>query len=81
MEQDFKKKERIDLPPFDTIKSAAGEDVLAIMDILKHYEPCINRMSIRKLYDEDGRAQYCIDETLRRILEIKLITVILNFEV
>ncbi len=81
MEKDFKKDKRMEPPPFDTIKSAVGEDVLAIMEILKHYERYMNRLSMRKFYDEDGRAQYCVDETLRHMLEIKLITVILNFKI
>lgn len=41
----------------------------------------IIKLSIRKLYDESGQVHYCIDETLRRRLETKLITKILAFEV
>ena len=32
------------------------------------------------MYDEGGRLHYCVDETLRRRLETKLITKILAFE-
>ena len=41
----------------------------------------IIKLSTRKLYDESGQVHYCIDETLRRRLETKLITKILAFEV
>lgn len=34
----------------------------------------------RKLYDEFGQLHYCVDETLRRRLETKLITKILKFK-
>lgn len=81
MEQNFKNCDRTELPPFDTIKSATEGDVLAIMEMLKHYERYIVHLSMRKLYDADGREQYRIDETLRHMLEIKLITVILNFKI
>ena len=35
---------------------------------------------LRKMYDESGRLHFCVDETLRRRLETKLITKILAFE-
>lgn len=41
----------------------------------------LGKLSTRKLYDESGQVHYCIDETLRRRLETKLITKILAFEV
>ena len=49
--------------------------------VIKHYEGYIIKLSTRKLYDESGQVHYCIDETLRRRLETKLITKILAFEV
>ena len=45
------------------------------------YEGYIAALSTRKLYDECGNPHYCVDETLRRRLETKLITKILAFEV
>ena len=38
-------------------------------------------LSTRKLYDEYGNLHYCVDETLRRRLETKLITKILKFKI
>lgn len=63
------------------IKAASEGDVSAINAVLKHYEGYIIKLSTRKLYDESGQVHYCIDETLRRRLETKLITKILAFEV
>ena len=60
--------------------SAASGDVEAINRILKHYEGYIAVLSTRKLYDEYGNLHYCVDETLRRRLETKLITKILKFK-
>ena len=57
------------------------------MDIVDHahfqeeQRAYIIKLSTRKLYDESGQVHYCIDETLRRRLETKLITKILAFEV
>ena len=53
---------------------------MAINKVLKHYEGYIITLSTRKMYDESGRLHFCVDETLRRRLETKLITKILAFE-
>lgn len=69
------------LLPYHIIAAAASGDVEAINEVLKHYEGYIAALSTRKLYDECGNPHYCVDETLRRRLETKLITKILAFEV
>lgn len=51
-----------------------------IIKVLKHYEGYIAKLSIRKMYDEYGSVHYCVDETLRRRLETKLIKTILGFK-
>lgn len=43
------------------------------------YEGYIARLSTRQFYDEYGNAYLCVDEAMRRRLEIKLITGILSF--
>lgn len=53
---------------------------MAINEVLKHYEGYIITLSTRKMYDEGGQLHFCVDETLRRRLETKLITKILAFE-
>lgn len=45
----------------------------------KHYEGYIAKLSTRKMYDEFGQTHYCVDETLRRRLETKLIAKTLAF--
>lgn len=69
------------LLPYHIIESAASGDVEAINTVLKHYEGYIAALATRKLYDEFGNPHYCVDETLRRQLETKLITKVLAFNV
>ena len=76
-----KKKKAFDLPSFQTIRAASNGDIEAINAVLKHYEGYIATLSIRKLYDENGQVHYCVDETLRRRLETKLITKVLDFKI
>lgn len=69
------------LLPYTTIEAAASGDVDAINAVLKHYERYIAALSTRTLYDEVGTPHLCVDETMKRRLETKLITRILNFDV
>jgi hypothetical protein len=68
------------LLPFHIIETAASGDVDAINKILKHYGGYIAVLSTRRLFDEDGRAYLVVDEEMRRTLETKLITKILQFD-
>ena len=68
------------LLPFETIKEATKGDVDAVEKVLKHYDGYIDNLSKRKMYDEYGVIHFCIDETLRRRLETKLIQTILKFK-
>jgi hypothetical protein len=79
MEQKNKRKEEKHLLPFHIIKAASEGDAEAIQAVLKHYESYIAKLSTRKMYDEFGQAHYCVDETLRRRLETKLIAKKLAF--
>lgn len=72
---------KADLLPFHIIKAASEGDVEAINTVVDHYEGYIIRLSIQKMYDEYGQVHYCIDETLRRHLETKLITKVLDFKI
>ena len=67
------------LLPYATIRAAAGGDSDAVDAVLRHYEGYITRLSMRQLYDECGNAYLCVDEAMRRRLELKLITGILTF--
>ena len=68
------------LLPFSVIEAAASGNVDAINAVLKHYEGYIAALATRRLYDENGVPHLCIDEEKRKMLEIKLITRILDFE-
>lgn len=67
------------LLPYETIQAASKGDTVAVYSVLRHYEGYIARLSTRQLYDEYGNACLCVDEAMRRRLEIKLIAAILSF--
>ena len=77
MSRKSRKNEAFDLPSFQMIRAASNGDIEAINAVLKHYEGYIAALSTRKMYDENRQVHYCVDETLRRRLETKLITKIL----
>lgn len=68
------------LLPFCVIKAATEGDILAIHKVLNHYEGYITSLSVRKMKDKFGNVHYCVDETLRRRLQTKLLMTILNFK-
>ena len=69
------------LLPFSVIEAAANGNIDAINAVLKHYEGYIAALSTRKLYDENGVPHMVVDDEMRKMLEIKLITKILTFEI
>lgn len=68
------------LLPYETIKAASEGDADAIDAVLRHYGGYIAKLSLRRLYDDAGNIYHCVDATVRRRLEIKLITGILAFD-
>ena len=68
------------LLPYSTIEAAASGNVDAINSVLAHYARYICALSTRTLYDENGVPHLCVDEEMRRRLETKLITKILDFK-
>lgn len=81
MRKNCKTMNESNLLPFHIIVAASEGDIVAINQVLEHYEGYIAALSTRKLIDEYGQTHYCVDETLRRRLETKLITKILQFEI
>ena len=67
------------LLPYETIRAASRGNTEAVCAVLRHYEGYIARLSTRQLYDEYGNAYLCVDEAMRRRLEVKLIAGILSF--
>ena len=74
-----KDKRNSHLLPYKTIRAATKGDPDAVTTVLRHYGRYITRMATRRLYDEHGNVYLYVDETMRRRLEIKLITGILAF--
>jgi hypothetical protein len=68
------------LLPFALIEAATTGNVTAINAVLKHFEQYINALATRELYDENGIPHLYVDEELKRMLETKLITKILEFK-
>ncbi|KAA9612734.1 helix-turn-helix domain-containing protein [Listeria monocytogenes] len=66
--------------PFTVILLAVHGDVNAINGILKHFEHYINRLSQKTLFDEYGNPHIHVEEETKRMLETKLITAILRFD-
>ena len=81
MRKENKFLQQIELLPFSIIQAAVSGNIMAIDTVLKHYEGYIISLSTRRLYDKNGHSFYCVDESLKRRLEIKLITKILEFEI
>ena len=69
------------LLPYSTIEAAASGNVDAINAVLAHYSRSLCALSTRTLYDENGVPHLSVAEELRRRLETKLITRILDFDV
>lgn len=75
-----KTKAKPDLLPFPVIAAATNGNVDAINAVVKYYAAYIAALSTRQLYDENGTPVLCVDEEMRRRLETRLITRILNFK-
>lgn len=70
-----------DAPPLNTIVAAIHKDSQAIDELLAFYQPYIQRLASRELFDASGYTCSVVDEQVRRQLEIKLIAAILEFEI
>ena len=77
----MKSKKYREMPEFETIQAAIEGDVEAINQILSYFQPFINSECKREYKDEFERIHYVTDEYMKRRLETKLITNILNFEI
>ena len=73
-----KKNSGCGLIAFPVIKAASNGDTEAIRMVLKHYEAYISYLSMRWFYDENGMPRCYVDDEKREMLEIQLITKILD---
>ena len=64
--------------PLTVIRSACAGDAEAIERVLRYYGGYINKLCTSILYDKYGQPHVCIDEYMKRHLEIKLISSIVT---
>ena len=62
--------------PLAVIEAARAGDAGAVEQVLQYYNGYINKLCTRTLYDEDGYPHLCVDEYMKRCLEIRLIQAI-----
>lgn len=65
----------------DLIYAAISGKESAVQKVIKYYEPYINRLSSRELYDSYGNIYIYRDPVLKTELQNKLITGILKFRI
>ena len=61
------------LLPLSVFAEARAGDPLAMERILQYYDRYMNKLCTRTLYDGSGQPHICIDEYMKRRLQIKLI--------
>lgn len=66
---------------FSVIEKAIQGDADSINQVLFYFQPYINAQCKRKMKDEYGNTHYVTDEYMKRRMETKLITKILDFEI
>ena len=59
--------------PLAVIEAARASDAGAVEQVLQYYNGYINKLCTRTLYDGSGQPHICIDEYMKRRLQIKLI--------
>ena len=64
--------------PLAVIEAARAGDAGAMEQVLQYYNGYINKLCTRTLYDEYGQPHVCVDEYMKRRLEIKLISSIVT---
>lgn len=67
-----------DLLPLSVSQAASAGDAGAVESVLRYYGDYMNKLCTRTLYDEDGYPHVCVDEYMKRCLEIRLIRAIVN---
>ena len=66
---------------FEIIQAAIQGDADSINQVVSYFQPYINARCKRKFKDEFGNVQYVTDEYMKRRMETKLITKILDFKI
>jgi hypothetical protein len=66
--------------PFPIIVLAVQGDIMAMNQILKHFEHYMIKLSQKTLFDEFGNPYIHVEPEIKRVLDTKLIMAVLNFE-
>ena len=66
---------------YELINSAIKGDIDAINIIMRIYEPYINKLSTKRLFDKSGNEYMGIDVDLHDRLKRKLLKIIVNYKV
>lgn len=77
----MRSKKHREPPEFETIQAAIKGDAEAINQIISYFQPFIDSECKRKYRDEFGIEHYAADEYMKRRMETKLITKILDFKI
>ena len=77
----MRQKRRRETVGIETVRDAVRGDADSINRIIAYFQPYISAKCKRKFMDEFGRTKYVEDEYMRRRLETKLITKILDFKI
>ena len=70
-----------ELLPLSGVEAAPAGGAIAMGQVLRYYECYINKLCTRTLYDSNGIPYVCVDEYMKRRLEIKLIHSIVKQEI
>ena len=62
-----------ELLPLSVMEAAHAGDAMAMERVLRYYEGYINKLCTRTLYDSSDIPYVCVDEYMKRRLELKLI--------
>lgn len=66
---------------FEMMQAAIQGDVDSINQVVSYFQPYINARSRRKFINEFGLTEHVTDEYMKRRVETKLITKILDFKI
>lgn len=72
-----KSREKLDE---QTVLEAISGEPVALMKIVKIYEPYINKLSLRLVTTEDGDYMEQVDQTVKKMLETSLIAAVMKFD-
>lgn len=66
------------LLPLSVSQTVSAGDAGSVESVLRYYGDYMNKLCTRTLYNEDGYPHVCVDEYMKRCLEIRLIRAIVK---